>query len=109
MLQESLEKIIEKLNSLNAKNICTFDTQGKNNLAKYIVLSSFENHDDCKNACNEILNLLNDLNIQLCNLEGLNKGSWIVIDLKDLILHILITKEREKYNLERLYKDYKKF
>lgn len=107
-MQDIFNLIVEKLKNVGAKNISAYDTQTKNNLTKYIILTSFENEEECKIVCNGILNLLSEMHIQPYNLEGLNKGSWIVIDLKDIILHILSVKEREKYNLEKLYKNYKK-
>ena len=38
--------------------------------------------------------------------ERQNDASWVLIDAIDVIVHIFITEERERYNFEKLYQDY---
>ncbi len=37
--------------------------------------------------------------------EGTKESKWLLIDLKDLIVHLFVNEERSVYGLDRLYED----
>ena len=41
--------------------------------------------------------------------DGIFKGVWIVLDFKDVVIHIFTRDTRAKYNIEKLWKDNKNF
>ena len=41
------------------------------------------------------------------DIEGYNKGEWIIFDFDDVIVHSFIPSAREKYNLDKLWKNKK--
>ena len=40
-------------------------------------------------------------------IEGYFKGEWIIFDFESIVLHLVIPKVKEKYNLDKLYKNKK--
>ena len=41
------------------------------------------------------------------DIEGYNKGEWILFDFDDVIVHSFIPSAREKYNLDKLWQNKK--
>ena len=43
--------------------------------------------------------------IRNIHIEGYNEGSWVLLDLRDVVVHVFIHEMREFYDLERLWAD----
>ena len=39
------------------------------------------------------------------NIEGDSGSKWLLIDLKEVVVHLFVNEERQVYNLDRLYSD----
>ncbi len=44
-------------------------------------------------------------NISILGIEGAEQGRWILMDFSDVILHIFVKEERERYALEKLWSE----
>ncbi|MDD3397119.1 MAG: ribosome silencing factor [Clostridia bacterium] len=101
------EKIAIKLNELGAKKIEIYDVSKKTNLGKVFIFSSVVGTEIAKNITLELEDFLRQENVELEHIDGQIKGEWIILDFKDIIVHIFQNEIRVKYNLEKLWKDNK--
>lgn len=99
------EKIAIKLNELGAKKIEIYDVSKKTNLCKALIFSSAVGTDNAKQIATLLDEFLSKENIELEHLDGQIKGDWIILDYKEVIVHIFQNEVRLKYNLEKLWKD----
>jgi len=56
-----------------------------------------------KSLSKKLLDALQKANIQPLGVEGEKFGEWILIDLSDVIIHIMLQPQRELYHLEKLW------
>jgi len=98
------EKIISRLKESGAKKIEALDVSTKTDLCKVLILASVSGTDTAKAISQDLENLLNNENIMLEHIDGQFNGKWIVLDFKEIIVHLFQDLIRNKYNIESLWK-----
>ncbi len=74
-------------------------------LADYFILASGRSDVHVKSLCDDIQKYLDEHGKTRLRIEGYRKGRWIVLDYGDILIHIFHKREREFYDLERLWID----
>lgn len=96
-MQNRIEKITEVLDKNKAEAIQVFDLKEKDYLVDYAVIASSLGQK-------HTLALLNHLKTDLKPAEEFNhveeSGDWVVIDLGDILIHIMTPEYRVKYDME---------
>lgn len=106
-LIDTAKRIAIKLQEFSCKKIDILDISKKTNQAKIMIISSVLNEQKAKVIANDILLFIKEQNLEIINIDGAFKGEWIVLDCKEIIIHIFTETTRVKYNLEKLWKDSK--
>lgn len=99
---EQLKQIIEILNQKKAYDIVVLDISKLTIIADYFIICSASNLQHVKAVVDEIEE---KSTIDILRIEGKESYRWVVVDYGNIILHIFHQKEREFYNLERLWVD----
>ena len=93
-----------------AENIVILDLRGISSIADYFVIASGNSDPHVRAIINEIRDkLIDDHQIKPLAVDGTTGGStggsWTVLDLVDVIVHVMSEETRKKYNLEGLWGD----
>ena len=102
---EKVQKMYEALLNLGAKDIEVLDISKKSKDIKYLIISSLNEEDAVKEISIKFIDHMKNLNVSLNHKDGLTKGQWVVLDFEDILVEIFVDALREKYNLEKLWKD----
>ena len=101
-MRSRIEKIIAVLDKNKAEGIESFDLREKNYFVDYAIIASSLGQK-------HTLALLNHLKDGLKPAETFNNvdesGDWIVIDLGDILIHIMTPEYRVKYDMEKFLGD----
>ncbi len=96
-MQNRIQKITDSLDKNKAEAIEVFDLADKNYIVDYAVIASSLGQK-------HTLALLNHLKDELKPQEYFNNvdesGDWVVIDLGDILIHIMTPEYRVKYDME---------
>ena len=102
-------KIIAELASdKKAEDILLLDMRKQVNFCDYFVICSALTDRQVRAIADGIEEGLAKHNIKVSHRQGLEQSTWIVLDLGDIIIHVLQTRLREFYMLENLWRDAKK-
>ncbi len=74
-------------------------------VADYFIVASGRSDVHVKSLCDEIEKFMMQHGKDRLRIEGYREGRWIVIDYGDILVHIFHKREREFYDLERLWVD----
>lgn len=74
-------------------------------VADYFILASGRSDTHVKSLCDDVQKFMEEHGSQRLRIEGYRKGRWIVLDYGDILIHIFHKREREFYDLERLWID----
>ncbi|KIM02445.1 MAG: oligomerization domain protein [Sulfurovum sp. FS06-10] len=96
-MQNRIEKIVSVLDTNKAEAIEVFDLRNKNYFVSYAIIAS-------SLGTKHTVALLNHLKTALKPEETFinidESGDWIVIDLGDILIHIMTPEYRVKYDME---------
>ena len=102
-MQDRIDKIVKILDVKKAENIEIIDMQGRDYLSKFVIVATTL-------AARHGAALLDDLKSELKpvgeNFLGVESSEdWTVIDLGDIMIHLMSEVYRAKYNIEEFLKE----
>jgi ribosome-associated protein len=102
------EKVIElavaSLEDLKAKNIEILDVREKSSVTDYMVVCSGTSKRHVMSIATKVEDELKESSVQSLSSEGHKGGDWVIVDLSDVVIHVLTEEARELYDLEKLWR-----
>ncbi|MGP1664413.1 MAG: ribosome silencing factor [Rhodanobacter sp.] len=95
--------VITALEDLKAKEIREIDVLGKTSIADLLVIASGTSARHVKSIANEVVKFAKAAGVMPLGVEGEREGEWVLVDLGDVIVHVMLPRIREFYGLERLW------
>ena len=84
-------------------DILALDVRGINNVADAMVLVTAKSLPHAQALADCTLDGCGKENIEYLGMEGYKTGRWILVDLNDVVVHVLLNDVREFFNLEGLW------
>lgn len=88
---------------LKAQDIVEIDVRGKTSVCDYMVVASGTSTRHVKSIADEVVRYAKRLDCQPLGVEGEREAEWVLVDLGDVVVHIMLPRVREFYALERLW------
>jgi ribosome-associated protein len=88
---------------LKAQDIVEIDVRGKTSVCDYMVVASGTSTRHVKSIADEVVKFAKRLDCQPLGVEGEREAEWVLVDLGDVVVHIMLPRVREFYALERLW------
>jgi ribosome-associated protein len=100
---EKLKLVVKHLDDKLANNIVVLDVADVTPLADYFIICDVSNTTQLNSLATSLEKLLIEQKFGIHHKEGKKESGWILVDAQDIIVHIFLPNEREKFNLEKLY------
>lgn len=97
------KSVIDALEELKAKDVREIDVRGKTSIADLLVIASGTSARHVKSIANEVTKFAKAAGVAPLGIEGESEGEWVLVDLGDVIVHVMLPRIREFYGLERLW------
>ena len=94
---------IEKLEDLKAENIIDFNVADITTISDYIIVASGTSRQHVKSLASHLIQQAKKSDICILGVEGEDTAEWVLIDLGDAVIHIMLPETREYYALEKLW------
>lgn len=99
-----LEQIaIEALNDLKALDLITIDIRELTTLADTMIICTGRSNRHVKSLAENVVEKAKQNHQTYIKTEGEKEGEWVIVDLADVIVHIMLPATRAFYNLEDLW------
>lgn len=95
--------VIAALEDLKAKDIREIDVRGKTSIADLLVIASGTSARHVKSIADEVVKFAKKAGVMPLGVEGEREAEWVLVDLGDVIVHVMLPRIREFYGLERLW------
>ena len=97
------KSVIAALEDLKAKDIREIDVRGKTSIADLLVIASGTSARHVKSIADEVVRFAKKAGVMPLGVEGEQEAEWVLVDLGDVIVHVMLPRIREFYGLERLW------
>jgi ribosome-associated protein len=97
------KSVITALEDLKAKDIREIDVRGKTSIADLLVIASGTSARHVKSIADEVVKFAKKAGVMPLGVEGEREAEWVLVDLGDVIVHVMLPRIREFYGLERLW------
>ena len=95
--------IVDGLEDVKAQDIATIDVRGKTSITDFMVIASGTSGRHVKSLAENVLEKVKEQGVRPVGNEGLDGGEWALLDLGDVVVHVMQEATREFYDLERLW------
>ena len=103
--KEMLKVIIDALQDKKAEDIRVIDISNVSVIADYFVIASGSNTNQIQAMVDNVEEEMFKAGFDDPKVEGYNTASWILLDYKDVIVHVFSEDDRALYNIERIWRD----
>lgn len=104
MQTKAMLKVVEAvLDDKKAQDIKIISVEGKTSVTDFMVIATGTSARHLNSLSNYVLDELKNNNIRPLGVEGDDGSDWVLVDLGDLILHLMTAPTREFYQLEKLW------
>lgn len=104
-MEQRIKRIVDSLDFNKAENIETFDLTGKGYIVNQVVIATSLNNKHSIALLNHLKDDLKPEGEEFIRTE--EDGDWSIIDLGDILVHIMTEAHREKYTLDEFLTNFK--
>ena len=98
-----LSTVLEAVAELKAVDVVEIDVRGKTSVCDFMVIASGTSTRHVKSIADEVVKFAKRLDCQPLGVEGEREAEWVLVDLGDIVVHVMLPRVREFYALERLW------
>jgi len=91
------------LEDMKAVNVRVLDVRGLTDIADTMVIASGNSDRHVRSIADRVVEKARGAGFRPLGTEGARDGEWVLVDLQDLIVHVMLPRVREFYGLERLW------
>ena len=95
--------VIDTLEDLKAREIRVLDVRPLTTITDYMVIATGQTDRHVKAIAQQVAEQAKDAGTPPTGVEGEQGGEWIIVDLLDVLVHVMQPKTRDFYQLEKLW------
>jgi ribosome-associated protein len=95
--------VLEALSDIKALEVKLLDVRGLTDIADFMVIASGTSDRHVRSAAQRVVEKAKEAGFRPHGVEGQQDGDWVLIDLSEMIVHVMLPRVREFYGLEKLW------
>ncbi len=104
MNADKLQKLtVASLEDLKGRDIVVLDVSDRTTVTDWMIVVTGTSQRHVKSLANEVVEKSKEAGVRPLGMEGEGDGNWILVDLGDVLAHVMTEDSREFYALEKLW------
>ncbi len=95
--------VIDALADMKALDVKFLDVRGLTDIADFMVIAIGTSDRHVRSIAQRVVERTKEAGFRPHGVEGQQDGDWVLIDLSEMIVHVMLPRVREFYALERLW------
>jgi ribosome-associated protein len=104
-LEQQLKVVTDTIEELKGEDIITLKVLEQSADIEAIVIATGRSIQHVRGIANNLKIETKRLNMKVLGIEGTETGHWVLIDLAEVVVHVMTEKTREFYKLEELWSE----
>ncbi len=100
-LRDFVETAVE---DMKGQNVVIMDIQKMSSIADYMLVVTGTSSRHVRSIADEVEKRCKDKGLKILGMEGQESAEWVLLDLGDVIVHVMQGATRKLYDLESLWK-----
>ncbi|MGD2082970.1 MAG: ribosome silencing factor [Chromatiales bacterium] len=102
-VEELRDLVVRVLEDMKARDVKVLDVRGKTSITDIMVIASGTSDRHVKATAEAVAFQAKQAGEPPLGTEGVDQGEWALIDLNGVVVHVMLPKVRDFYQLERLW------
>jgi ribosome-associated protein len=95
--------VVEALEDVKGRDIIVYNTARMPSMFERVVIASGDSNRQVKALADRVQERIRERGSRVYGVEGEKAGEWVLVDLGDVVVHIMHPAVREFYNLEEVW------
>jgi len=91
------------LDDMKAVNVRVLDVRGLTDIVDTMVIASGNSDRHVRSIAERVVEMARAAGLRPLGTEGARDGEWVLVDLQDILVHVMLPRVREFYGLEHLW------
>ena len=93
----------EALSEAKAQDVVVLDVRDKTSITDIMIVASGSSTRHVKTLAQKVVLAAKDRGLQPNGVEGERDAEWVLVDLGDVLIHVMLPRTRDFYNIEGLW------
>jgi len=103
MKNKLINIVLDALEEVKGKDIVTLNVTNLTDVMDTMIVASGNTSRQVKALANSVIEDAKKAGFQPIGVEGIDSGEWVLVDLGDIVIHVMQPTIREFYELEKLW------
>ncbi|PKI00007.1 ribosome silencing factor [Glaciecola sp. 33A] len=100
---EFVQFVIDKLEDMKARDIVQINVEGKSTVTDTLIVCSGNSKKHVSSIAENLVVEMKSADIPPLSVEGKQTGEWVLVDLGNIVVHVMRDESRDFYQLEKLW------
>jgi len=101
--EQLTQLVVEALDDMKAQNVHVIDVRDKTSVTDVMIISSGTSARQVKSQAERVVEKSKESGVMPIGVEGEKEAEWVLVDLGDVVVHIMQPTIRDFYHLEKLW------
>lgn len=101
--QQLVNLVLDALDDMKAKDVKVIDVHDQSDVTDVMIIASGNSDRHVKSIAQEVAFQAKQQGVRPLGIEGEQHADWVLVDLNDVLVHVMLPRTRDFYNLEKLW------
>lgn len=95
--------VVDAIEDLKGVDVVSLDVRGLTDVTDFMIIASGRSDRQVSAIAEHVIEKAKAAGVRPLGVEGLDRGEWVLVDLCDVVVHVMQREARDYYQLEKLW------